>query len=53
MTSPRWSASPREHGLRVAGQGTGHGAVALGPLDDAILIKTERMRGVEVDAGGA
>ena len=39
------------HGLGVAGQGTGHGAVALGPLDDVILIKTERMRGVEVDAG--
>jgi FAD/FMN-containing dehydrogenase len=38
-----------EHELRVAAQGTGHGAVALGPLDDTILIKTERMRGVEVD----
>jgi hypothetical protein len=36
--------------LKVTGQGTGHGAVALGPLDDAILIKTERMRGVAVDA---
>jgi len=35
--------------LKVAAQGTGHGAVALGPLDDAILIKTERMRGIEVD----
>ncbi len=39
-----------EHGLRVAPQGTGHGASALGPLEDTILIKTERMRGVEVDA---
>jgi FAD/FMN-containing dehydrogenase len=38
-----------EHDLRVAGQGTGHGAVALAPLDDTILIKTERMRGIEVD----
>ncbi len=37
------------HELRVAGQGTGHGAVALGDLEDTILIKTERMRGVEVD----
>jgi FAD/FMN-containing dehydrogenase len=38
--------------LRVAGQGTGHGAAALaGSLDGAILIKTERMRGIEVDAG--
>lgn len=38
-----------EHDLRVAGQGTGHGAVALAPLDDTILIKTERMRGIEID----
>jgi len=38
--------------LRVAGQGTGHGAAALsGTLGGAILIKTERMRGIEVDAG--
>ncbi len=36
-------------GLKVAGQGTGHGAAAMDPLDDTILIKTERMRGVEVD----
>ena len=40
-----------ENGLRVSGQGTGHGAAALGSLEDAILIKTERMRGVEVDTG--
>ena len=40
-----------ENGLRVSGQGTGHGAAALGSLEDAILIKTERMRGVEIDAG--
>jgi hypothetical protein len=38
----------RQNGLRVAGQGTGHGAVALGSLEDAILIKTVRMRGVDV-----
>jgi hypothetical protein len=38
-----------EHDLKVAGQGTGHGAVALAPLDETILIKTERMRGIEVD----
>jgi FAD binding domain len=50
-----------EHDLKVAGQGTGHGAAALGPLDDTIVIKTERLRDVEVDgdaqtarvAGGA
>jgi hypothetical protein len=40
-----------ENGLRVSGQGTGHGAAALGSLEDAILIKTERMRGVEIDVG--
>jgi hypothetical protein len=39
----------RENELKVAGQGTGHGAVPLGPLDDVILIKTERMRGVEIE----
>ena len=38
------------HGLGVTGQGTGHGAVALGPLDEVIVIKTERMRGIEIDA---
>jgi hypothetical protein len=35
--------------LRIAAQGTGHGAVALGSLEDAILVKTERMKGIEVD----
>jgi FAD/FMN-containing dehydrogenase len=39
----------RDHGRRVAAQGTGHGAAALGPLDDTILIRTERMRGIEID----
>lgn len=39
------------HGLKVAGQGTGHGAGALDSLDETILIKTERMRGIEVDPG--
>ncbi len=43
----------RDNGLRVTAQGTGHGAVPLGSLDDVILIKTERMRGVEVDDGRA
>jgi hypothetical protein len=37
------------NGLRIAGQGTGHGAAGLTGLEDAILIKTEGMRGVEVD----
>jgi len=40
-----------ENGLRVAGQGTGHGATPLGPLAGTVLIKTERMRGIEVDPG--
>ncbi|HMJ72979.1 MAG TPA: FAD-binding oxidoreductase [Solirubrobacterales bacterium] len=38
-----------ENGLKVAAQGTGHGAAPLGPLDGTILLKTERMRGVEID----
>lgn len=40
----------RARGLRVAPQGTGHGAVPLAPrLRDAILVKTHRMRAVEID----
>ncbi len=38
-----------ERGLKVAPQGTGHGAAPLGPLDGAILLKTSRMRGIEID----
>ncbi len=38
-----------EHDLRVAGQGTGHGAAALPPLEGTILLKTDRMRGIAVD----
>jgi FAD/FMN-containing dehydrogenase len=41
----------REHGLRVAAQGTGHNAGPLGSLEDTLLIKTERMRGVQIDPG--
>ena len=39
------------HGLKVTGRGTGHGAVAIGALEQTILIKTERMRGIEIDEG--
>lgn len=38
------------HGLRVAPQGTGHSAAPIGPLDGTLLLKTSRMRGVEIDA---
>jgi FAD/FMN-containing dehydrogenase len=37
-------------GLRVAPQGTGHSAGPMGPLEGTILVKTSRMRGVEIDA---
>jgi FAD/FMN-containing dehydrogenase len=40
----------REHDQRVAAQGTGHGAEPLGPLDDTVLVKTERMRAIQIDA---
>lgn len=39
-----------ENGLRVTSQGSGHGALSLRPLEGAILVKTERMRGIEIDA---
>jgi FAD/FMN-containing dehydrogenase len=38
----------RKAGLRVAPQGTSHGASALESLDNAILLRTTRMRGVEI-----
>jgi hypothetical protein len=39
----------RQHGLRVAVQATGHGAGAMGPLEDTVLLKTDRLAGVEID----
>ncbi len=39
-----------ENGLGVAPQATGHGAAPLGALDGAILLRTSRLNGVEVDA---
>ena len=37
------------NGLRVAPQGTGHGAGAAGRIDDAILLRTQALGGVDVD----
>ncbi|HXH87632.1 MAG TPA: FAD-binding oxidoreductase [Gaiellaceae bacterium] len=42
----------REHGLRVAPQSTGHNAGVLGDLSGTILLKTSRLRGVEIDPIG-
>jgi hypothetical protein len=39
-----------QQGFRIAPQGTGHNAAPLGGLEDAILVKTERMRGVVIQA---
>jgi hypothetical protein len=38
------------NGLRIAAQGTGHSALPLGSLEDTLLIRTERMRAIDVDA---
>ena len=38
-----------DRGLRVAPQGTGHGATSLGALDDTILLRTTDLASVEVD----
>jgi FAD/FMN-containing dehydrogenase len=40
----------RSQRMRIAPQGTGHGAAPVEPLDGAILLKTSRMRRVEVYA---
>ena len=37
-------------GMRIAPQGTGHGAGPLEPLEGAMLLKLSRMRRVEIDA---
>jgi FAD binding domain-containing protein len=42
-------ASARENGLRVAAQGTGHGAGARPALEDTVLLRMDRMVGVDVD----
>ena len=39
----------REFRQQVAAQGTGHNAGPLGSLEDAVLLKTERMRRVTID----
>jgi hypothetical protein len=41
----RWAA---REGLRVAPQATGHGSEALAPLDGVVLLKTSRLRGIEI-----
>ena len=38
------------HGLRVAPQRTGHNAGPLGDLRDVLLLKTDALDGVEIDA---
>ena len=39
----------RSEGVRIAPQGTGHGSLSLEMLDGAMLLKTSRMRGVEIN----
>ena len=39
----------RSQGLRIAPQGTGHGAAPLEPLDSALLLRTSRLSGVRID----
>src|SRR6516225_7031697 len=39
----------RAHGMRIAPQGTGHGAGPLEPLVGAMLLRTTRMRTVRID----
>jgi FAD/FMN-containing dehydrogenase len=39
----------RSRGMRIAPQGTGHGSEPLEPLEDAMLLRTVRMRDVRID----
>ena len=38
----------RSQGMPIAPQGTGHGAMALEPLEGKMLLKTSRMRRVDI-----
>ena len=38
----------RAEGMRIAPQGTGHGAGPLEPLEGVLLLKTSALRGVEI-----
>jgi FAD/FMN-containing dehydrogenase len=38
----------RSHGIRIAPQGTGHGALPLELLEGAMLLRTSRMRRVDI-----
>jgi hypothetical protein len=42
-------AYARANGLRVAPQGTGHGAVPLGAIEDCVLVGTSHLREVAID----
>jgi FAD/FMN-containing dehydrogenase len=42
-------AAARDEGLRIAPQGSGHNTAPLGSLDDTLIVKLERMTGVEID----
>jgi FAD/FMN-containing dehydrogenase len=43
----------REHGLRVAPQGTGHGALPRASLEGSVLADMSRMNAVEIDPSTA
>ena len=40
----------RAQGMQVTAQRTGHNAEPLGSLDDVILVRTDALQGVEIDA---
>ncbi len=42
-------AFARERGLRIAPQGTGHGAAPRGAIEDAVLVNMSRLRELAID----
>ncbi|MGE5275133.1 MAG: FAD-binding oxidoreductase [Verrucomicrobiota bacterium] len=41
----------KANGMQVAAQRTGHNAEPLGSMDDVVLVRTDALRGVEIDVG--
>jgi FAD/FMN-containing dehydrogenase len=46
-------SAARDAGLRISVQGSSHNVAPLGSLDGSLLLKLERMKGVELNAGDA
>ncbi len=50
VEAARIVAAIRDAGLRIAPQGSAHNPIPLGSLEDTVIVKLDRLTGVEIDA---